>query len=224
MTEETPEETLQRLQEEASALSEQAAQAQKNLEETKKRLDEQRALEEQRAIEEQQKQWEQFKEATKQAQKELLVEQQATQAEAQTPENQPTTQLEDAMRRMPAPARTTTELMQSIIEPTSDPEDRYDKYHALKDWDLTYTKNPEQRQYLMLGGKLVTALEHNGMFESASAINAECKRFAALLRSQEFAQQRELRSIRQFMEGKEEKKSSGGGFFNKIRPGGGQNE
>lgn len=178
---------------------------------------------EQLAAEEQQRQWLQFKEAIKQAERENQQEKLLAQQENESPENAPITQLEEIQKRMPAPARNTTELMESIINPTFDPEDRYDKYHALKDWDLTYTKTPEQRQYLMLGGKLVTALEHNGMLEAASAINAECKRYAALLRSQNFAQQTELRSIRQFMEGKEEKKASGGGFFNKIK-GGGQNE
>lgn len=171
--------------------------------------------------EEQAKQWLQFKEATKQAQRELAAEQQATQSESEEAINQPAAQLDEIQKRMPAPSRNTTELMESIISPTNDPEDEYDKYHAIKDWDLTYTKDPQQRQFLMLGGKLVTALHHNGMNESASAINSECKRYAALLRSQDFAQQRELRSIRQFMEGKEEKKQSGGGFFNKIKPGGG---
>lgn len=171
--------------------------------------------------EEQQRQWRSFVEATKQAQREIQAEQQAAQAEAQEPGNQPITQLEEIQKRMPAPSRNTTELMESIINPSNDPEDVYDKWHALKDFDLTYTKTPEQRNYLMIGGKLVTALQHNGMLESASAVNAECKRYAALLRSQDFAQQRELRSIRQFMEGKEEKKNTGGGFFNKIKPGGG---
>lgn len=174
--------------------------------------------------EEQAKQWRAFVEATKQAQREITAEQQATQREADAPENAANQSLTELEKRMPAPSRNTTELMEAIINPTNDPEDKYDKYHALKDWDLTFTKDPQQRQYLMLGGKLVTALEHNGMFESASAINAECKRYAALLRSQDFAQQRELRSIRSFMEGKEEKKNSGSGFFNKIKGGGGQNE
>jgi hypothetical protein len=169
--------------------------------------------------EEQKAQWEGFKEAIKQANVELQQQQAIAQLETEAPEQQPETQLVEIQKRLPPTARNTTELMQSIIEPTSDPNDRYDKYHALKDWDLTYTKTTAQQDYLMLGGKLVTALEHNGMLESASAVNAECKRKAALYRSQDFAQQRELRSVRQFMEGKEEQKKTGSGLFNKFRGG-----
>lgn len=124
--------------------------------------------------------------------------------------------IDEKYKRLPPVARSTTELMQSIIEPTLDPNKPYDSYHAIKDWDLTYTKTDEQVQYLMLYGQLTTQLHHWDLQEAAQAINAEAKRYAALLRSRDFAQQREIRSFRQYMEGKEKKEKKHAGLFNKV--------
>ena len=139
----------------------------------------------------------------------------AKQIQSEAPEEQPEAMLNEMQRRLPPQVRSGTELMQSIIEPTNDPDNVYDSFHALKDWDLTFTKTDEQRNYLMIAGQLVTALHHNGLKEPASAINAEAKRYAALLRSQDFSQQKELRAIRQYVEGKErtENFKGGGGLF-----------
>jgi len=127
--------------------------------------------------------------------------------------NQAQQQVEDYnLCRLPALASTSTEVLQDIYTPDRDTQNEYDNYHALKDWTLTYTKNDEERNYLMLGGHLVTALEYNGLHLVAHAVNSEDKRFAALLRSHNFSQQRELRSTRQFIEGKEKKEQEKGLF------------
>jgi len=141
----------------------------------------------------------------------------AKQIQSEAPEEQPEAMLNEMQRRLPPQVRSGTELMQSIIEPTNDPNNAYDQFHALKDWDLTFTKTDEQRTYLMIAGKLVTALYHNGLDEPAAAINAEAKRYAALLRSQDFSQQKELRAIRQYVEGKEKRENvkGGGGLFSR---------
>jgi len=119
--------------------------------------------------------------------------------------------------RLPPLANSATEVMQDIYSPDRDIENEFDKFHAIKDWTLTYTKNDEERNYLMVGGHLVTACQYNKLHNVANAVNAEDKRFAALLRSHNFAQQRELRSTRQFVEGREKKDENKGifGFMNK---------
>jgi len=160
--------------------------------------------------------------ATKQVIKQAITEKEneehQQQIEQDSVEATPTRAIEEAQKRLPPSARTNTELMQVIIEPSRDPNNAYDEYHAIKDWDLTYTKNEEQVQYLMLYGHLVTAIhELLGLPKAARAVNAEAKRYAALLRSRDFAQQREIRSFRQFVEGKEKKEKHGAGLFSRVQ-------
>lgn len=119
--------------------------------------------------------------------------------------------------RLPPLANTTTEVMQDIYTPDRDIENQFDKLHAVKDFTLTYTKTDEERNFLMLGGYAETACEYNGLHNVAKALLSEDKRFMGLLRSHNFAQQRELRSTRQFVEGREKKDQEKGlfSFMNK---------
>lgn len=178
--------------------------------------EERKAREEEQAQQEKQ-QMENFKSLIKEGIAEFDNDKIAREIQKEAPEEQPEAMLNEMQRRLPPQVRSGTELMQSIIEPTCDPDNVYDQFHALKDWDLTFTKTDEQRNYLMIAGQLVTALHHNGLNEPASAINAEAKRYAALLRSQDFSQQKELRAIRQYVEGKErtENVGRGGGLFSR---------
>jgi hypothetical protein len=152
--------------------------------------------------------------------KEPLTPQEEEEYTNEPPERYTPQQMTDAQRqvdyynegRLPPLASNATEVLQDIYTPDRDIENKFDKFHALKDWTLTYTKTDEERNYLMLGGYLVTACEYNGLTIVSAAVNSEDKRFAGLLRSHNFAQQRELRSTRQFVEGREKKEQSKGIF------------
>jgi hypothetical protein len=114
--------------------------------------------------------------------------------------------------RLPPLANSTTEVMQDIYTPDRDIGNIFDKNHALKDFTLTFTKNDAERNFLMISGYAQTACKYNGLNNVADALLSEDKRFMGLLRSHNFAQQKELRSARQFVEGRE-KKDSEKGFF-----------
>jgi hypothetical protein len=114
--------------------------------------------------------------------------------------------------RLPPLANSSTEVMQDIYTPDRDIDNRFDYLHALKDFTLTYTKTDEERNFLMIGGYAETACDYNGLYNVAKALLSEDKRFMGLLRSHNFAQQRELRSTRQFVEGREKKEQDKGLF------------
>lgn len=101
-----------------------------------------------------------------------------------------------------------TEVFEKIFTPTQKQGSVYDKYHALRDYTLTFTKNEGQIKLFLIDAELISALLRDHLVEPANMFLAESKLFAGLLRSQGFAQQKELTTARHNIErvgGKEKK-------------------
>jgi len=105
-------------------------------------------------------------------------------------------------------SQSSTEVFEKIFTPTQKQGSMYDKYHALRDYTLTYTKNEGQIKLFLIDAELISALLRDHLIEPANMFLAESKLFAGLLRSQDFSQQRELTTARHHVErvGGEKKK------------------
>jgi len=101
---------------------------------------------------------------------------------------------------------TTVGFLSEIITPTQHAESSYDKLLATRDYSLTYITKPAQIELISAYDKLIDALKHMGLDDVAFMFNAEKKAYLALLRAQNFAQQRELRMTRHEIKRESEKK------------------